>query len=111
MPAFQTSALQTPTYKLAKFLISILEPLTTNKCAFKDLNFATEIVNQDFSNFMGSFNIDSLLITSLLNRPSKYDVVHRFTKSEFKDLLSLATKEPYFIFVNIPYKQIDGPLE
>ena len=29
-------------------------------------------------------------------------------KSEFKDLLSLATKESYFIFNNILYKQIDG---
>ena len=29
-------------------------------------------------------------------------------KSEFKDLLSLATKESYFVFNNILYKQIDG---
>ena len=28
--------------------------------------------------------------------------------SEFKDLLSLATKELHFIFNNILYKQIDG---
>ena len=41
------SALQTPTYKLAKVLVSILEPLTTSKYAVKDsLNFATEIVDQ-----------------------------------------------------------------
>ena len=29
-------------------------------------------------------------------------------KSEFKDLLTLATRESYFIFTNILYKQIDG---
>ena len=29
-------------------------------------------------------------------------------KSKFKDLLSLATKESYFIFNNILYEQIDG---
>ena len=36
------------------------------------------------------------------------DIVHGLKKSEFKDLLSLATKEPYFIFNNMLYKQIDG---
>ena len=29
-------------------------------------------------------------------------------KDEFKDLLSLATKESYFIFNNVLYKQING---
>ena len=43
-------ALQTPTYKLAKYLVPILEPY----------NFATEIFEQDSSNFMGSLDIDSL---------------------------------------------------
>ena len=33
--------------------------------------------------------------------------VHGLKKSEFKDLLSLATKESNFIFKNILYKQID----
>ena len=55
------SALQNPTYKLEKYLVSILEPLTTNKYTVKDfVNFATEIVAQDSSNFMGSLDIDSL---------------------------------------------------
>ena len=45
------SALQTPTYKLAKYLGPILEPLTNNKYTVKDsFNFATEIVEQDSSN-------------------------------------------------------------
>ena len=35
--------------------ITILEPLTTNRYEVKDsYNFATEIIDQDFSNFMGS---------------------------------------------------------
>ena len=39
----------------------ILEPLTTNKYTVKDFfNFATEIVEQDSSKFMGSLDIDSL---------------------------------------------------
>ena len=49
------SALQTPIHNLAKYLVPILEPLTTNKYTVKDsFNFATEIVEQDSSNFIGS---------------------------------------------------------
>ena len=111
------SALQTPTYKLAKYLMPILEPLA-NKYTTKDsFNFATEIVEQDSSSFMGSLDTDSLFTNIPLeetieictnNLFKNSDVVHGLKKSEFKDLLSLATKESYFIFNNILYKQIDG---
>ena len=57
----QLSALQTPMHKLAKYLVAILEPLTTNKYRVKDsFNFATEIVEQDSRNFMSRLDIDSL---------------------------------------------------
>ena len=65
-PPFRSilSALQAPTYKLAKYLVSNLpnlEPSTNKKYAVNDsFNFATEIVEQDSSNFMGSLDIDSL---------------------------------------------------
>ena len=56
-----SSASQTPIYKLAKFLVPILEPLTTNKYTVKDsFNFITEIADQDSSNSMSSLEIDSL---------------------------------------------------
>ena len=112
------SALQTPTYKPAKYLVSILEPITTNKYTVKDsFKFATEIVEQDSKNFMGSLDIDSLFTNIPLeetieicinNLFKNEDIVHGLKKSEFKDLLSLPTKESYFIFNNILYKQIDG---
>ena len=52
------SALETPTYKFAKYLVPIL---TNNKFTVKDsFNFATEIFEQDSSYFMGSLYIDSL---------------------------------------------------
>ena len=35
------------------------------------------------------------------------NIVHSLKKSEFQDLLSLATTESYFIFNNILYKQTD----
>ena len=96
------SALQTPTDKLAKYLVPILEPLTINKYSVKDsFNFTTKIVEQDSSNFMGSLDIDSLfaiipleeaieICTNKLFKNS--DIAHGLKKSEFKDLL--------FIFSN-----------
>ena len=97
-----SSALQTPTDTLAKYLVPILEPLTINKYSVKDsFNFTTKIVEQDSSNFMGSLDIDSLfaiipleeaieICTNKLFKNS--DIAHGLKKSEFKDLL--------FIFSN-----------
>ena len=54
------SALQTPTYKLAKYLVPILEPFTKNKYTIKfSSSFANNIVEQGSSNFMGNLDTDS----------------------------------------------------
>ena len=50
LSTFQTilSALQAPTCKSAKYLVPILEPLTTSKYVVKNsFNFVTEIVEKD----------------------------------------------------------------
>ena len=66
-------ALQASTYKLAKYLVSILEPSPTNKYTVKDLfTVATKTVEQDSGNFMGNLDIDSLFLTSPLKKPSKF---------------------------------------
>ena len=55
------SALNTTTYKLAKVLVPILKPLTTNEFTVKDsFYFAEEIVDQQHDIFMGSLDVDSL---------------------------------------------------
>ena len=55
------SALNTPTYKLTKFLVPILKPLTTDEVIVKDsFHFAEEIVDQQHDLFMGSLDVDSL---------------------------------------------------
>ena len=92
----------------------ILEPLTKNKYTVKDLfNFATEIVEQNSGNVMGSLDIDSIFTNIPLEETIKIctnnllknsDMFMAWKKSEFKDLLSLATKKLYFIFNNILYK-------
>ena len=53
--------LQTPTYKLAKFLLPILKPLTANEFTVKNsFHFVEEIVDQQHDQFMGSLDVDFL---------------------------------------------------
>ena len=59
------SALQTPTYNLAKFLVPILNPLTKDEYAVKDsFQFAEEICEQDPTLTVGSLDVD-LLFTNI----------------------------------------------
>ena len=110
------SALQTPTYNLAKLSVPILNPLTKNEHTVKDsFQFAEEICEQDPTLSMGSSDVDSFFTNILLDETidicvnqlfENTDTVEGFTKSELKQLL--ATKESYFIFNDLLYKQIDG---
>ena len=55
------SAIKTPTYKLAKFLVPLLEPITTNMCTIKNsFEFSKEIADQDPGLFMASLDVESL---------------------------------------------------
>ena len=112
------SALNSPTYKLAKFLIPNLKPLKTNEFTVKDsFHFAEEIVDQQHDLFMGSLDVDSLFTNIPLEETieictnelfKESETVEGLSKTEFKELLSLATKESHFIFDGTLYKQIDG---
>ena len=112
------SALQIPTYNLAKFLVLILNPLTKNEYIVKDsFQFAEEICEQDLTLTMGSLDVDSLFTNIPLDETidicinqlfENTDIVEGFKKSELKQLLCLATKESYFIFNGLLYKQVDG---
>ena len=111
------SAVNTPTYKLAKFLIPILKSSTSNEYTVKDsFAFAEEIVEQDFEFFMGSLYVDSLFTNILLEETidicantlfENKEKVEGLSKIEFKELLSLATKESYVIFNRKLHKQVD----
>ena len=112
------SAIGTPSYKLAKFLVPKLSSITFNEFTVKDsFAFAEEIVHQDSKLFMGSLDVDSLFTNILLEETinictsllyNNEDVIDCINKSEFKNLLSLATQESYFIFNDVLYKQKDG---
>ena len=119
-PSFRPilSVIGTPSYKLAKFLVPKLSSITFNELTVKDsFAFAEEIVHQYGTLFMGSLDVDSLftniplkeainICTNLLYK--NVDVIEGINKSEFENLLSLATQESYFMFNDILYTQKDG---
>ena len=92
--------------------------MTINEFVVKDsFSFAKEIVEQDSSFYMRRLDVGSLFSNIPLEETisicteSIYDQNHSIVglnNSEFIELLSLATKESYFIFNEILYKQIDG---
>ena len=101
-------AIKTPTYKVAKFLAPVLKSLTRNEYTVKNsFAFAEEIVEQDSEFFMGSLDVDSLFTNIPLEETidictntlfENTEKVEGLSKIEFKELLSLATKESYFSF-------------
>ena len=76
-----------------------------------------KIVQQDGKLFIGSLDVDSLFTniplketintcTNLLYK--NVDIIEGINKSEFDNLLSLATQELYFMLNDILYKQKNG---
>ena len=100
------STIETPTYKLAKYLVPKLALITANEFPVKDsFCFAEEIVNQNSNFIMGSLDAGSLFTNIPLEetiniccvtRFKETDIYEGYSKSEFKTLLSLASKESYF---------------
>ena len=71
------SAINTPAYKLAKFLVPISKSLTSNEHTVKySFAFTEEIVEKDSQFFMGKLDIDSLLLTSYLKRILTSALIH-----------------------------------
>ena len=92
--------------------------MITNEFTVKDsFHFAEEIVDQQHDLFMGSLDVDSLFTNIPLEETieictnelfKESEIVEGLSKTEFKELLSLATKGSHFIFHGTLYKQIDG---
>ena len=112
------SAIGTPTYSIAKFLVPILKPLTTNDYTLTDMfEFSRDILNQNPNLFTASLDVDSLFTNIPLDKTiniiieklfSEKETVHNLNKNQFKCLLTLATKESHFLFDGELYQQIDG---
>ena len=56
-------AIKTPSYNTAKYLVSILEPITTNKFTIKkSFESAKEVIEQDSGLFMATLDVKCLFI-------------------------------------------------
>ena len=111
-------AIDTPTYKLAKYLLPCLTPLTQNEhTVTKSFHFAEEICKQDPNLYMTSLDVDSLFTNIPLDETiyicidSLYkddDNSPKIPKDYFRNLLTFATKESFFMCNSKFYKQIDA---
>ena len=112
------SAIGTPTYKLAKFLLKFLTPSTANEFTVIDsFHFAEEISQQDSNLHMASLDVDSLFTNIPVEETIDICVDNLYSDNEnppnipkynFRNLLNVATKETFFMFNNKYYKQVDG---
>ena len=115
------AAYNTPSYKLAKWLVRSLSGLTINENTLKNTyDLCDKICHLNNSNnmYFASFDIESLftnipleetikiIIESLF--PEDDSTYEDFNKTEFEDILRLATKHSYFFFDGSLYQQIDG---
>ena len=113
LPSFRyiLSAIGTPIYKLAKFLVPMLEPLTTNEYTIKDsFTFAEELG-------MASFDIELLFTNIPLQETIDLCVENLFkdrihfdnlSKDSFHELLTRNMSESLMLFDQELYKQHDG---
>ena len=77
IPQFQPilSAINTTVYKLAKYLVPILPPLTVNDYTAKgSFTFAKEVINFDHNLFMVSLDVESLFTNIPINETIKNTV-------------------------------------
>ena len=94
LPPFRPilSAIGTPTYKLAKFLLKFLTPSAANKYIVIDsFHFAEQAWDVCVDN----------LYNDNKNRPN-------IPKLDFRNLVKIATKESFFTFNKKYYKQLGG---
>ena len=112
------SALNTGTYKWAKFFVPLLRHLTFNEYTLKDsFEFAKVISEQNSDLYMASLDVDSLFTNVPLDETIKIcadglfennNPVHGLNKKEITEMLSLTTKESIIVFDMVFYSQIDG---
>ena len=112
------SAINTPTYKLSQYLNKLMKPFTTNQYTAKDsFAFAEDIRKQDASLAMASLDVDALFTNIPLNETidiccqllfKDTDRVDGLSRTEFRELLTIATTESFILFDGRYFQQTDG---
>ena len=108
------SAIKTPSYNIAKHLVPILEPITTNKFTFKNIfEFAKEVIEQDSGLFMSSLDVESLSTNKPLEETINFSCdtlfaneakINNFSRTDFEKLLRMALQNNFFNFDGKIYK-------
>ena len=112
------SAIKTSSYNIAKHLVPILQPITTNTFTIKNsFEFSKEVIEQDFGLFMASLDEGSFFTNipleetvniswdSLFANETK---MNNFNRDDFEKLLRIALQNSFFNFDGKIYKQTDG---
>ncbi|XP_066969141.1 uncharacterized protein [Macrobrachium rosenbergii] len=113
------SSYTTPNYKIAKFLVPLLDQCFENKYKLSNsLESKQSIVSQDSDLVMASFDVESLFTNVPVEETISFmledifrnddDVFQGFSKADFKKLLELAVRDTAFIFNDEVYVQVDG---
>ena len=114
------AAYNSASFKLGKFLVNILSPLTKNLFTVENsYNFSSDIVS--FPNaekyFMASFDVENLFTNVPLTETIDIclnglffnsDNVFGFTRSVFRNMLEISVKNSFFLFNGKYYKQVEG---
>ena len=91
LPSFTSilPAIDISTYKLAKFLVPILEPLSTNEYTIKDsFTFAEKLQSFDSKLVMASFDVESSFTNIFLQETIDLCVENLFQDRTYVDNLS-----------------------
>ena len=120
LPPFRPilSVIGAPTHRLVKFLLPFLTPFTQNEFTFTNsFHFAENICKQNTNLYMASLGVDSLFTNIPLDETIDicFDSLYKDDENTpkipndvFRNLLTVVTKESFFMFNNKFYKQIDG---
>ena len=120
LPKFRPiiSQIGSPTYRIAKYLLSFIAPFTTNEYTVKDtFHFVSLLDGKDHRLVMASLDVESLFTNIPLDETIEIvtnKVFHQksqvkgLSRHDFKSLLSLCTKGTVFYYNGNYYRQRDG---
>ena len=109
----------TPGYKLAKYLVPLLQPFSENEYTLTNSSrFSNEIITQDTDLYMVSLDVVSLftnvplletiqiVLDKIFIKPGF--IYQGFDREDFEKVLKLAVLDTDFLFNGKHFKQVDG---
>ena len=115
------AAYNTASYKISKYLVPILKPLTTGDYTVQDsAQFVDKISNfhKSSDTIMASFDVENLFTNIPLDEtidicikkffPSDNSTIMGLSQQYFREFLDLAVKNTFFLFNGKIYQQRDG---